>query len=106
MTRLLALSIAITLSPAAFAQTYLVATGDCGAVTLHATGGSAELVKDAYLFLPKERVALKPAAGARSLDFNADLGSSEGVVMASVEFTPVIAGNETRTEHAKALIFC
>src|SRR5205807_9482142 len=45
------------------------------------------------------------AVGVRSLDFNANV-TEDGVVMAAVEFTPAVSGNETRTEHAKALIFC
>ena len=49
---------------------------------------------------------MKPVAGPRSLDFNANVAADDGVVMAAVDFTPVVSGNETRTEHAKAFIFC
>ena len=115
MIKPIAVAIALTLAPAAFAQTYIVPDGDCGAITLHATRGTdfpslgetpeADRVKDAYVVLPKQRVAVKPAAGPRSLDFNANI-PDEGVVMAAVDFTPAVSGNETRTEHAKAFIFC
>ena len=108
-------AIAVTFAPAVFAQTYIVPDGDCGAVTLHATRGtdfpnlgetiSADRVKDAYVYLPKQKVAVKPAVGPRSLDFNANV-PDDGVVMAAVDFTPEVSGNETRTEHAKALIRC
>jgi hypothetical protein len=113
---ILAVAIALTFAPAAFAQTYIVPDGDCGAITLHATRGSdfpnlgetiaADRVKDAYVYLPKKRVAVKPAVGPRSLDFNANVAPDDGVVMAAVDFTPVVSGTETRTEHAKAFIYC
>ena len=84
-------------------------------MTLHATRGTdfpnlgetieADRVKDAYVYLPKEKVAMKPAVGPRSLDFNANV-PDDGVVMAAVDFTPEVSGSETRTEHAKALIRC
>ena len=115
MIKRIAVAIALTFAPAAFAQTYIVPDGDCGAITLHATRGTdfpnlgetigADRVKDAYVYLPKQRVAVKPAVGPRSLDFNANV-SDDGVVMAAVDFTPAVNGNETRTEHAKALIRC
>jgi len=111
----IAVAIAVTFAPAVFAQTYIVPDGDCGAITLHATRGTdfpnlgetigADRVKDAYVYLPKQRVAVKPAIGARSLDFNANV-PDDGVVMAAVDFTPAVSGNETRTEHAKAFIRC
>lgn len=121
----IAVAIALTLAPAAFAQTYIVPDGDCGAITLHATRGtdfpnlgetiSADRVKDAYWSnspsgkhrdLLRDRVAVKPAVGPRSLDFNANVGPDDGVVIAAVELTPAVSDNETRTEHAKAFIFC
>src|SRR2546430_1029478 len=115
MIKRIAVGIALTVAPAAFAQTYIVPEGDCGAITLHATRGTdfpnlgetigADRVKDAYVYLPREKVAVKPAIGPRSLDFNANV-PADGVVMAAVDFTPTISGNETRTEHAKALMFC
>ena len=105
--------IALAFAPAAFAQTYIVPDGDCGAITLHATRGAdfpnlgetigADRVKDAYLFLKKQRVAVKPAP---ALDFKANVTPDDNVIMASVDLLPTIVGNETRTEHAKALIFC
>ncbi|HYS52586.1 MAG TPA: hypothetical protein VER58_02330 [Thermoanaerobaculia bacterium] len=108
-------AIAVTLAPAAFGQTYIVPDGDCGAITIHATRGTAfpnlgetidaARVKEAYVYLPKQRVALKPAVGPRSLDFDANV-LNDGVVMAAVSFTPTVSGNETQTEHAKAFIFC
>jgi len=114
MIKRIAVAIALTFAPAVFAQTYIVPDGDCGAVTFHATRGtdfpnlgeriSADRVKDAYLFLPKQRVAVKPAAG--SLDFSTNVAAGDGVVMAAADFTPQIIGNETRTEHAKAFLYC
>jgi hypothetical protein len=126
MIKRIAVAIALTFAPAAFAQTYIVPDGDCGAITLHATRGTefpslgetigADRVKDAYVSNSPgpgknrdrraQRVAVKPAVGPRSLDFNTNVGDGDGVVMASVEFTPAVSGNETRTEHAKAFIFC
>jgi len=116
MIQRIAVAIALTFAPAAFAQTYIIPDGDCGAITLHATRGTdfpnlgetigADRVKDAYVYLPKQRVAVKPAAGPRSLDFKTNVAPEDEVVMASVDFTPAVSGNETRTEHAKALIFC
>ena len=113
-TRRTAVALALTLAPAAFAQTYIVPEGDCGTVTFHATRGdfpslgatiAADRVADAYVFLPRQRVAAKPAEGARSLTFNANV-PDEGVVVASVELKPEVSGNETRAEHAKAFTFC
>jgi hypothetical protein len=116
MIKHIAVAIALTLAPAAFAQTYIVADGDCGAITLHATRGTdfpnlgerigADRVQDAYVYLPKQRVSVMPAAGSGSLDFNANIPDGEVVVMAAVALKPVVSGNETRTEHAKALLFC
>jgi hypothetical protein len=112
----IAVAIALTLAPSAFAQTYIVSDGDCGAITLHATHGTdfpnlgetigADRVKDAYVYRERQRVAVKPAVGPRSIDFAANVVPDDGVVMAAVDFTPVVNGNETRTEHAKAFIFC
>jgi len=113
MIKPIAVAMTLTFAPALFAQTYIVPEGDCGAITLHATRGtdfpnlgetiSADRVKDAYLYLKKQRVAVKPAP---SLDFKANVAVDDGVIMAAVDLAPMISGNETRTEHAKALIFC
>jgi len=110
-----AVAVALIFAPAAFAQTYIVPDGDCGAVGLHVTRGTdfpslgetiaADRVTDAYVVLPKQRIAVRPVEGSRALTFNADV-PGEGVVMAAVDFKPAVSGNETRTEHAKALIFC
>src|ERR1019366_785378 len=64
--------------------------------------------KDAHVVRdrPVERVIVTPAAGPRSLDFSANVTDPEEVVMAAVDLKPVVSGNETRTEHAKALLFC
>lgn len=115
MIKHIAVAIGLSIAPLAFAQTYIVPDGDCGAVTLHATRGTdfpklgetigADRVTNAYVVLPKQRVTVKPSAGAHSLDFNADV-PDDGVVMAAVDFAPAVSGKETRTEHAKALIFC
>ncbi len=108
-------AVALILAPAGFAQTYIVPDGDCGSVMLHVTRGAAfadlgetiaaDHVTDAYVYLPKQRLAVKPAEGSRSLTFNANV-PDDGVVMASVDLKPEVVGNETRTEHAKAFIFC
>jgi len=118
MIKHIAVAIALSLAPAAFAQMYIVPEGGCGAVTLHATRGadfpnlgetiSADRVKDAHVVRdrPLERVIVTPAPGPRSLDFSANVPDREEVVMAAVDLKPVVSGNETRTEHAKALLFC
>ncbi len=126
MIQRIAAAFALTLAPAAFAQTYLVADGTCGAVTLHATRGAdfpnlgetiaADQVKSAYVssspspgFDPGVkpwRLAMKPVAGAHSLDFTTNVDAHDEVVMAAVDFAPVVSGNETRTEHAKTFVFC
>ena len=115
MIKRIAVAVALTFAPEAFAQTYIVPDGDCGAITLHATRGTdfpnlgetigTDRVQDAHVILPKQS-AVKPAVGPRSLDFNANVVPDDGVVMAAVDFTPAVSGNETRTEHAKAFIFC
>jgi hypothetical protein len=116
MIRRIAVVIALTFAPAAFAQTYIVPDGDCGEITFRATSGDdfpnlgatpgADRVTDAYLYLPKQRVAVKPDADSHSLDIKTHVGPDDGVVMAVVDFKPTISGNETRTEHAKAFVFC
>ena len=113
MIKYIAVALALTFVHAAFAQTYIVPDGDCGAVTLHATRGSdfpnlgekigADRVTDAYLFLKRQRVAIKPDP---TLDFPANVTPDDEVVMAAADFTPTVSGNETRTDHAKALLFC
>jgi hypothetical protein len=117
MIKQIAVAVVFTLAPAAFAQTYIVPDGDCGAVTLHATRGTnfpnlggtiaANRVKDAHVDLQSERnVAVSLAAGPRSFDFNANVPEREEVVMAAVELKPEVSGTETRTEYAKTLLFC
>jgi hypothetical protein len=127
MIKHIAVAIALAFAPAAFAQTYIVPDGDCGPITLHATRGAhfpnlgetigADRVEDAHVsnsptpgktpgWPSHLRVAVKPAAGPRSLDFNTNVAAEDGVVMAGVDFTPSVSGNETRTEHAKAFIYC
>jgi hypothetical protein len=115
MIKPLALVMALSFAPAAFAQTYIVPDGDCGSVTLHATRGTdfpylgesigADHVKNAYVYASRRRIPVKPEAGKRSLDFEAKVPADE-VVMASVDFAPEIRGSETRTDHAKAILFC
>lgn len=110
-----AVAVSLILAPAIFAQTYIVPEGDCGPVTLHIARGThfpelreavaADQVANAKVNLPRRRLAVKPIDGPRSLTFTADVPSDE-VLMTAVDFKPVISGNETRTEHAKALIFC
>jgi hypothetical protein len=126
MIKRIAVAIALTFAPAAFAQTYIVPDGDCGAITLHATHGTdfpnlgetigADRVERAYVSnspspgmnpgVLQKKVAVKPAAGPRSLDFTTNVAAEDGAVLASVDLKPVVSGNETRTEHAKAFIFC
>lgn len=116
MIKQLAVALALSTAPAVIAQTYIVPDGDCGAIKLHATRGSdfpnlgetidADRVTNAYVYLPKKRVAVKPAEGVRSFEINADVVPDNGVVMAAFSFTPVVSSNETRTEHAKAFIRC
>lgn len=126
MIQRIAVAIALTLAPAVFAQTYIVPDGNCGAITLHATRGgdfpnlgetiAADQVKSATVssspspgFDPGVKpwkVAMKPVAAANSLDFTTNVDSHDEVVMAAVDFTPIVSGNETRTEHAKTFVFC
>jgi hypothetical protein len=105
MIRRIAVVIVLTFASAASSQTYLVPDGDCGAVTLRASSGSAARVDQAWVFPPNRRIEVKPAAVPGSLTFNAEV-PDQGVVMAGVDFKPEVAGNETRTEHAKVMIFC
>ena len=104
-----AAAIALMFAPAAFSQTYVVPTGECGPVTFNITRGAetitADQVSSARVYLPRERLAAKLAGGPRSLIFNANV-PDQGVVMAAVDLKPQVIGNETRTEHAKAFIFC
>src|ERR1041385_1784197 len=83
--------IALTLAPAAFAQTYIVPDGDCGAITLHATRGAdfpnlgetigIDRVSDAHVDQQGDRIiAITPAAAPRSLDFTATIPEREEVV--------------------------
>lgn len=116
-TRTVTLGIALVLSTAAIAQPYIIPDGDCGAVTFHLTRGSdfpnlgetigSDRVTHAYVYLPKpkQRIAVEPADGTRALTFTANIPDS-GVVMAAVELKPTVTADETRTEHAKAFIFC
>ena len=109
--------IGLILAPTAFAQTYIVPAGDCGSVTLHITRGSdfpnlggtiaADNVTGArvYLTRPGEKGTVKAADGPSSLTFDATI-PEQGVVMAAVDLKPEVSGNETRTEHAKAFVFC
>jgi len=109
------LAIALILAPAAFAQMYIVPSGDCGTVTLDVTQGTdfptlhetiaSDRVADAYVFLPKQRIAADVSDGQRPLTLTMNVPDA-GVVMAAVDLKPEISGNETRTEHAKALLFC
>jgi hypothetical protein len=126
MIQRIAVAIALTLAPAAFAQTYIVPDGSCGAITLHATRGAdfpnlgqtiaPDQVKSAWVSNSPSRgfdpgvkpwhLAMKPVPAARSLDFTTNVDAHDEAVMAAVDFTPVVNGNETRTEHAKAFVFC
>jgi hypothetical protein len=100
MTRPVSLAIALFVARTVIAQTYIMPSGDCGAVTLQVTRGAdfpnlgerikAEEIANAYVFLPKQRIAVEAAAG-RSFDFNATVPKS-GVVMASIDFKPTISG--------------
>lgn len=111
-----AVALALTLAPIAFAQTYIVPEGDCGAVTLDLTRDagfaktaepiSADSVETAVVNLPKQRVPANVVEGPRSLTFNADVPKEGVVVMAAAALKPAVLGNETRTEHAKAFVYC
>ena len=99
--------VALTVAPAVFAQTYIVPEGGCGEETLHVRGNAiaAEQVASAYVFQPKSRIEVKPAAGSKSLDFKASVAEGD-VVTVGVEFKPMVVGDETWTAHAKALLYC
>jgi hypothetical protein len=102
------------LTPAAFAQTYIVPDGDCPAITFHATRNAtfpslgetigADRIENANVYT-REKTAAKPVAGAHSLDFNADVAGDD-VVVAAADFAPETVDNETRTDHAKAFAYC
>ena len=100
-----AAAIALIAASTASAQTSIVPAGDCGSVTFNVTRGTETIASDqvssARVYLPKERLQAKVADGK----FIANV-PDKGVVMAAVDMTPQISGNETRTEHAKAFIFC
>ncbi len=114
ITRIVAAAL-FTLTPAVFAQTYIVPEGQCGAVTLHATRGAdfpslgksidPDRVVRAYVHLPHRRIVVKPTAGAKSLDVNAELSDPE-LVIAAIDFAPEAVANETHTDHAKAFVRC
>jgi len=113
MIKRIAVAISLAIVPGAFAETYIVPDGDCGAVTLHLTRGSSfpklgapideNAVEVAYVHpQKKQRITVTPAAGAIKVDVPQD----EVVIMAAADLKPVVSGNETRSEHAKALLFC
>lgn len=114
--RRMAVGVVLMAAPAVFGQAYLVPEGDCGEVTFQATRGAdfpnlgerigADRVTLAYVYLPKRRVDMTPAAGASSFDMKATVGRADGVVMAAFDLAPEVHGNETRTEHAKTMAFC
>jgi hypothetical protein len=115
--RTLALVLALTLAPIGFAQSLiLVSEGDCGEIVVHATRSSsfphlgdtiaAEQVNHAYVVKERKRLEPKPVAASHSLDYTTNLDVEDRVVMAAVTLDPEERGNETRTESAKALLFC
>lgn len=118
MIKRTALAVALTFAPAAvFAQSYIVPDGDCGAITFHVSRGTdfpnlgatvpAGDVKAAWLFPQMgKRIAAEPVSRAHSADYNATLGTGETVLMAGIDFAPTVVGDETRTDHAKAFVFC
>jgi len=107
----LSLAVALLLGRAVIAQTYIVPSGDCGAVTLQISRGTgfpnagmrigADEVVKAYVHLPKKRIAVEPVAGQLDVTIPANT-----LVLASLDLKPAIVGNETRTEHAKAFVQC
>jgi hypothetical protein len=114
-----AVALALTIPSAAFAQTFLVPDTDCGSVTFHLTSSTgfpalgetiaADRTSFASLWTlpqPRDRQKIELTAGPRSLTFPASIAEKDEVVMAAVELRPQIVGNETRTDHAKALVFC
>ena len=111
MIRRLSLAVALLLGPAVLAQTYIVPSGDCGAVTLQVSRGTgfpnagirigADEVVKAYVHLPKKRVAVEPVAGQLDVTI-----PDNALAVASLDLKPAIVGNETRTDHAKAFIRC
>jgi hypothetical protein len=108
--------LALLLAPAAFAQTYIAPEGECGQVTLHVMRGSdfsnagetiaANRVAEAIVFSQRKKSEVIPAQQGGSLSFTADVPQEEAVVMTAVRLKPVVSGNETRTEQAKAMTFC
>lgn len=116
MLKSIAVVLALVSAPVALAQTYIVPEAVCGAVKLNvASAGefpqageriALDRVSSAFVWaLPKPRVATEVTTSGQSLALSANVPCGE-VVMAAVALKPTITGNETRTEHAKALIFC
>lgn len=113
--RCIAVGFAAIVATSAFGQTVIRAKGDCGTVTFVMTRGigggneGATLLPDevatARVFEPKRRVDVTPTQDSRSLRFDGTVPDNF-VAMAAVDLKPVVNGNETRTEHAKALFFC
>lgn len=101
MLKQIVVALVSLITPAAFAQAYIAANGDCGTVTFHLERAAASGISDAYVFLPKQRLAVTPVDGA----FKADVPENF-VVMAGVDLKPEIRGDETVVEHAKAFTFC
>ena len=114
-----AVVIALVLAPAAVAQTYIVPTQDCGNVTLKVSRGSdfpnagAPVMNDEVadgVVWNKQRTRIKPADDSRpfsiSLTTEVSTGVHAPVFAAGVNLKPRVVGNETRTEHAKTLLFC
>lgn len=113
MIRKTVIALTLLVVPTAVAQTYIVPDSDCGAITLHTTRGrdfphlgekiSADRGKAARVYAARKSQAMTPEGG--SLDFRTKVPEGE-VVMAAVELTPEVRGNETHTEHAKVMVFC
>jgi hypothetical protein len=115
MIKQIAVAVVLTCAPAAFGQTYIVADGDCGPITLQLTEGidfpnlagsvAVDRVNNVNVYRLKEKVAVTPSAGPRSLDFTTSV-PADALVIAAADLQPTVSGNETRTEHPKTLIRC
>jgi len=117
MLKHVAVAVALIFSSiAAVAQTYIVPDANCGAITMHLARGTdptklseaidVDTVNNAHLFVVRFRkLELKPTTKYRSVVFSADM-PEKGIVMATADFKPVVSGNETRTDYAKAFVYC
>lgn len=115
MIKRFVLALVFIVAPAAFAQTFILPQGDCGAMTLRVSRGTdfpnlgegvaAEEVERLRIYLAKDEIVWKRAAGPHSLDYTTS-ATAEGLLRVAISLERRDGPNETRTDHAKALLRC